>query len=66
MQNIYSDAFPSSSVLIRDSNKPHVLHVLELKTLMAEVLPQAINRLVPCGDMDRKLKVNDCQGGVRI
>ena len=35
----------------------HVVHVMEIRTLMMELRRRAIKRWVPCGDMDRRLKI---------
>ena len=35
----------------------HVIHDMEARTLMMELRRLAIKRWVPCGDMDRRLKI---------
>ena len=35
----------------------HVIHDMEVRTLVVELRRQAIERWVPCGDMDRRLKI---------
>ena len=35
----------------------HVIHDMETRTLVMEVRRRAIKRWVPCGDMDRRLKI---------
>ena len=35
----------------------HVIHVMEGRTLVIELRRRAIKRWVPCGDMDRRLKI---------
>ena len=35
----------------------HVFHDMEIKTLVMELRRRAIKRWVPCGDMDRRLKI---------
>ena len=35
----------------------HVFHDMEIKTLVIELRRRAIKRWVPCGDMDRRLKI---------
>ena len=35
----------------------HVIHDLEARTLVMELRRRAIKRWVPCGDMDRRLKI---------
>ena len=35
----------------------HVIHDMEARTLVMELRRRAIKRLVPCGDMDRRLKI---------
>ena len=35
----------------------HVFHDMETRTLVVELRRRAIKRWVPCGDMDRKLKI---------
>ena len=35
----------------------HVIHDMETRTLVMELLCRAIKRWVPCGDMDRRLKI---------
>ena len=35
----------------------HVIHDMEARTLVMELRRRAIKRWVPCGDMDRRLKI---------
>ena len=35
----------------------HVFHDIEIRTLVMELRRNAIKRWVPCGDMDRRLKI---------
>ena len=35
----------------------HVIHDMEARTLVTELPRRAIKRWVPCGDMDRRLKI---------
>ena len=35
----------------------HVIHDMEARTLVIELRRRAIKRWVPCGDMDRRLKI---------
>ena len=35
----------------------HVVHVMEIRSLVMELRRRAIKRWVPCGDMDRRLKI---------
>ena len=35
----------------------HVFHDIEIRTLVIELRRRAIKRWVPCGDMDRRLKI---------
>ena len=35
----------------------HVFHDMEIRTLVIELRRRAIKRWVPCGDMDRRLKI---------
>ena len=35
----------------------HVIHKMETRTLVMELRGRAIKRWVPCGDIDRKLKI---------
>ena len=35
----------------------HVIHDMETRTLVMELRRRAIKRWVPCGDMDRRLKI---------
>ena len=35
----------------------HVIHDMETRTLVMELRQRAITRWVPCGDMDRTLKI---------
>ena len=35
----------------------HVIHDMEARTLVMELCRRAIKRWVPCGDMDRRLKI---------
>ena len=35
----------------------HVIHDMDAKTLVMELRRRAIKRWVPCGDMDRRLKI---------
>ena len=35
----------------------HVIHDMEARTLVMELSRRAIKRWVPCGDMDRRLKI---------
>ena len=35
----------------------HVIHDMETRTLVMELHRRAIKRWVPCGDMDRRLKI---------
>ena len=35
----------------------HVIHDMEARTLVMELRRHAIKRWVPCGDMDRRLKI---------
>ena len=35
----------------------HVIHDMETRTLVMELRRSAIKRWVPCGDMDRRLKI---------
>ena len=35
----------------------NVIHDMETRTLVIELRRRAIKRLVPCGDMDRRLKI---------
>ena len=36
----------------------HVIHDMEARTLVMELRRRAIKRWVPCGDMDRRLKID--------
>ena len=35
----------------------HVIHDMETRTLVMELRRRAIKRWIPCGDMDRRLKI---------
>ena len=46
-------------LMVRDSQVAikHVIHDMVTRTLLMELRRRAIKRWVPCGDMDRRLKI---------
>ena len=50
--NRKEDAVRGSQVTLK-----HVIHDMEARTLVMELRRRAIKRWVPCGDMDRRLKI---------